>query len=74
MKIKSISNYKGRFCAELENGQYILSNGTMHLILCEKVEEGMKVLNPEIVGGIMIKNESDFHWCVEHLTEEDIKF
>ena len=34
MKIKRITNYKGRFCAELENGKFVLNDGSMHLILC----------------------------------------
>ena len=64
MKIKAISNYKGRFCAELENGNFVLNNGSMHLLLCEKVEEGMKVIG-EIVAGMMMRTEEDFKWCVE---------
>jgi hypothetical protein len=39
-KIKQNSIYKGRYCAELENGQFVLSNGSMELLLCEKVESG----------------------------------
>ena len=70
MKIKKITNYKGRYCAELMNGQYILSNGTFELMLCEKVDEGMKVIKTGIVGGIMMRTEDDFRWCVEHLDKE----
>lgn len=66
MKIKSITNYKGRHCAELENGQFMLSNGSMELLLCEKVAEGMKVIKSGIIGGIMMRNEEDFRWCVEN--------
>ena len=66
MKIKNITNYKGRYCAELENGKYMLNNGSMHLMLCEKVAEGMKVIIPDIIGGIMMKSENDFRWCVEN--------
>lgn len=70
MKIKEITNYKGRFCAELENGQFILSsflsNGSMELLLCKKVESGMKVIKSGLVGGIMIRTEENFKWCVEH--------
>jgi hypothetical protein len=67
MKIKEITNYKGRFCAELENGEYILSNGSMELIRCEKVAEGMRVLESGIIGGIMMRTTDDFRWAVEHL-------
>ena len=69
MKIKKITNYKGRFCAELENGKFVLNDGSMHLLLCEKVAEGMKVLNSGIIGGIMMRNEEDFKWCVENMRE-----
>ena len=69
MKIKKITNYKGRFCAELENGNFVLNDGSMHLLLCEKVAEGMKVLNSGIVGGIMMRTEEDFKWCVENMRE-----
>ena len=69
MKIKKITNYKGRFCAELENGNFVLNDGSMHLLLCEKVAEGMKVLNSGIVGGIMMRTEEDFKWCVENMGE-----
>ena len=68
-KIKAITTYKGRYCAELENGKYVLSNGSMELILCEKVSEGMKVLKSGIVGGIMMRDEDDFRWCVEHMKD-----
>ena len=66
-KIKEITNYKGRYCAELESGEFILSDGSMYLIKCEKVPQGMKVVESGIVGGIMMKTEDDFRWCVEHL-------
>ena len=69
MKIKKITNYKGRFCAELENGNFVLNDGSMHLLLCKKVAEGMKVLNSGIVGGIMMRTEEDFKWCVENMCE-----
>ena len=69
MKIKKITNYKGRFCAELENGKFVLNDGSMRLLLCEKVAEGMKVLNSGIVGGIMMRTEEDFKWCVENMSE-----
>ena len=65
-KIKQITNYKGRYCAELENGQFVLSNGSMGLLLCEKVAEGMKVINADYVCGMMSKSEEDFRWNVEN--------
>lgn len=67
MEIVNISNYKGRFCAELANGKYVLNNGSMYLLLCEKVEEGMKVIESDIVAGKMMRTEKDFKWCVEHM-------
>ena len=69
MKIKRIIDYKGRFCAELENGKFVLNNGSMHLVLCEKVAEGMKVIKSAIIGGIMMRTEEDFKWCVENMNE-----
>lgn len=66
-KIKKITDYKGRFCAEMEDGKYYLSNGSMELVLCEKVPGGMKVIKDGIVGGIMMRTEEEFRWCVEHL-------
>ena len=66
MKVKNVTDYKGRHCAELENGKYVLSNGSMGLILCEKVPEGMKVIKTDIVAGLMMKNEDDFKWAVEN--------
>ena len=67
-KIKgNVTNYKGRYCVELENGQFVLSNGSMELLLCDKVPEGMKIVKSGIVGGIMMKSEADFKWCVENL-------
>lgn len=68
MKTKgNVQNYKGHYCIELGNGNYMLSNGSMELMLCEKVAEGMKVVESGIVGGIMMKNKEDFKWCVENL-------
>lgn len=69
MGIKRITNYKGRFCAELENGKFVLNDGSMHLILCEKVAEGMKVLDYGILSGKMMRTEEDFKWCVENMNE-----
>ena len=70
MKIKTIPNYKGRFCAELEHGKFVLNDGSMHLILCEQVAEGIKVLESGIIGGIMMRTEEDFKWCVENMSEK----
>ena len=67
MEIKRITNYKGRFCAELENGKFVLNNGSMELILCEKVSEGMKVIDCGIVSGKMMRTKEDFKWCVENM-------
>ena len=69
MGIKRITNYKGRFCAELENGHFVLNDGSMQLILCEKVAEGMKVLDYGIMSGKMMRTEEDFKWCVENMSE-----
>lgn len=66
MKVKNYNTYKGRFCAELENGKFVLNNGSMELMVCEKVPEGLKVIQTGIVGGIMMRTEEDFKWCVEH--------
>lgn len=70
MKIKKITKFNGsRFCAELENGKFVLNDGSMHLLLCEKVDKGMKVLVSDIVAGIMMRTEEDFRWCVENMSE-----
>lgn len=66
VKVKQITNYKGRYCAELENGLFVLANGSMGLMLCEKVDEGMKVIESNILCGMMSKTEEDFRWNVEH--------
>ncbi len=66
-KIKEITKYKGRWCAAMDDGRYYLSNGSMELLLCEKVPQGMRVLEANIIGGIMMRTEEDFRWCVENL-------
>ena len=66
IKVKQITNYKGRYCAELGNGLFVLANGSMGLMLCEKVDEGMKVIESNILCGMMSKTEEDFRWNVEH--------
>ena len=66
MKVKRITDYKGRFCAELENGKFVLNDGSMHLLLCEKVAEGMMVID-NIVAGMIMRTEDDFKKCVENM-------
>lgn len=61
-----VTLYKGRYCVELESGDYMLSNGSMEMMLCEKVPDGFKVKKTGIVGGIMMRTEEDFKWCVEN--------
>lgn len=65
-KIKQITNHKGHYCAELENGLFVLSNGSMGLALCKKVPEGMRVINTDYVCGMMSKSEEDFRLNVEN--------
>lgn len=69
MDIERITTYKGRFCAYLKDGRAMLANGTMHLMLCEPVDSGMKVIEPDIVAGIMMRTEDDFRVCVENYQE-----
>lgn len=38
----------------------------MGLLLCEKVKDGLQVINADYVCGIMTKSEDDFRWEVEH--------
>lgn len=61
--------YKGRFACELEDGRYMLSDGSMEMLLCEKVSDGYRVLESGIVGGIMMRTMEDFLWCVENYTK-----
>ena len=80
MKIKEITLYKGRFCALLENGLYVLNNGSMELVVAKKepaLENGhtgktLRIVKGGLVGGIMMRTEKDFRWCVENLREEDV--
>ena len=69
MKIKTITRYKGRWCAWLEDGRAMVSDGPMEMLLCEPVNEGMKVVRCEIVAGMMIRTMEDFRWCVENYRE-----
>lgn len=69
MKVTEQFIYSGRYACRLENGRYMLSNGTMEMLLCEKVEEGFKVIRSGIVGGIMMRTMEDFIWCVENWKE-----
>ena len=52
--------------SNLKNGLFVLSDGSMGLLLCEKVDEGMKVINADYVCGMMSKTEEDFRWNVEN--------
>lgn len=70
MRIKRIFDRNGRFAAELESGMYVIAVSSMTLALCEKVETGYKVVKSGIIGGIMMKTEDDFRWCVEHCDSE----
>lgn len=70
MKAIEKFNYKGRFACKLENGKYMLSDGSMEMVLCEKVAEGFKVIRSGIVGGIMMRTMEDFIWCVENWKEQ----
>lgn len=69
MDIERITTYNGRFCAYLKDGRAMLSNGAMHLMLCEPVDGGMRVIEPDIVAGIMMRTENDFRFCVENYQE-----
>lgn len=69
MEIERITTYKGRLCAYLKDGRAMLSNGTMHLMLCEPIDSGMRVIEPDIVAGIMMRAEDDFRFCVENYQE-----
>ena len=69
MKIIDSFTYKGRYACRLEDGRYMLSDGMMGLLLCEKIKEGFRVLKSGIIGGIMMKNAGDFRWCVENYHE-----
>ena len=65
-KIENITNYKGHFCARLDNGKYVINNGSIELAVCEKEGDRLKVIKTGIVGGIMMRNEEEFRWCVKH--------
>ena len=54
MKIEAITRYEGRWCAWLEDGRAMVSDGSMELLLCEPVNEVMKVVRCGIVAGKMI--------------------
>ena len=69
MKIKTITRYKGRWCAWLEDGRAMVSNGSMELLLCEPVSKGMMVVRSGIVAGKMMRTEEDFRWCMENYKE-----
>lgn len=63
--------YKGRYACRLEDGRYMLSDGSMEMLLCEKAGEGFKVIRSGIVGGIMMRTMEDFIWCVENRKENN---
>ena len=63
--------YKGRYACRLQDGRYMLSDGSMEMLLCEKVGEGFKVINSGIVGGIMMRSMEDFIWYVENWKENN---
>ena len=63
--------YKGRYACHLEDGRYMLSDGSMEMLLCEKAGEGFKVIRSGIVGGIMMRTMEDFIWCVENWKENN---
>lgn len=69
MKIEAITRTHGRWCAWLEDGRAMVSDGSMELLLCEPVNEGMKVVRCGIVAGKMMHTEEDFRWCVENYKE-----
>lgn len=69
MGIERITTYKRRFCAYLKDGRAMLANGSMHLMLCEPVDTGMRVIEPCIVAGMMMRTEDDFRFCVENYKE-----
>ena len=69
MKIDTITRSNGRWCAWLEDGRAMVSDGTMELLLYEPVNEGMKVVRSGIVAGKMMRTEEDFRWCVENYKE-----
>ena len=39
------------------------------VLMNEKVAEGMKVIEPAIIAGIMMRTEEEFKWCVENMSE-----
>lgn len=61
--------YKGRYACRLQDGRYMLSDGSMEMLLCEKVGEGFKVIQSGIVGGIMMRTMEDFLWCVKNYSK-----
>ena len=69
MKIDTITRSNGRWCAWLEDGRAMVSDGTMELLLYEPVNEGMKVVRCGIVVGKMMRTEEDFRWCAENYKE-----
>jgi len=70
MRVIEKFTYKGRFACKLESGKYFLSNGSMELLLCEKVCDGFKVIRSGMIAGIMMRTMEDFIWCAENWNEQ----
>jgi len=71
MEVKERFIYSGRYACLLEDGRFMLSDGTMEMALCEKSGNGYKVIRSGIVGGIMMRTMDDFIWCVENWKENN---
>lgn len=75
MKITDSFTYKGRFACQLENGLFLISDGTMEMALCKKVKNGYLVIRSGILGGMMMRTMEEFLKCAEMFTptEDDLK-
>ena len=73
MKIKNIFRSNGRFCAELENGLYMLQNGQSNLMIGSKLPNGgFAIFNTGIIStAVVMRNEEDFRWVVETYKENN---
>ena len=65
MKATHHFKHKGRFACRLENGLYLLSQDTMRMALCEKVQVGFKVIREDLIGGTMMRTTDEFLECAE---------
>ena len=63
MKITRHFNYKGRFACQLENGLFLLSQNTMQMALCKKVQVGFMVIKEDLIGGTMMRTMDEFLEC-----------